>query len=88
MSKKKLKTTLLECTEILTEVMPTVCRILTEKNIEFDNKNKSEITIKDNNKKDILNIIEESCDIEEDKLKLLLQVYESNNIVYIRQKFN
>ena len=88
MTNKKLKNTLLECSDIVMEIMPNVCKILDEKNIEYNENNKSELTIKDNNKKDILKLIKESCNIDNNKIKLLLQVSESNNIVYIRQKFN
>ena len=88
MENKKLKNTLLECSEIVTEIMPNVCKILTDNKIDYTTLNQSEITIEDNNKKDIYNVIKDSCDIGNDKLKLLLQVTESNNNVYIRQKFN
>ena len=88
MTNKKLKNALLECSEIVMEIMPNVCKILTENKIDYTNTNQSEVTISGSNKKDILKLIKDSCDIEKNKLKLLLQVSESNNIVYIRQKFN
>ena len=88
MATKKMKTTLLECGEITASIIPNVCKILSSNNIEYLNNNQSEITIKDKNKKDILKLVKEYCDIDNDKLKLLLQFSESNNTVYIRQKFN
>ena len=88
MANKKLKNALLECSEIVMEIMPNVCKILTENEVDYTANNQSEVTISGSNKKDILNLINDSCDIGKDKLKLILQVSESNDIVYIRQKFN
>ena len=88
MKTKKLKNALLECSEIVMEIMPNVCKALTDNKIEYTHENQSEITIVGGNKKDIRSIITESCDIGNEKLKLLLQISESNNKVYIRQKFS
>lgn len=85
---KKMKDALLDCSQITEDIMDKISEELNSKGVTFTHDNKSEIIINDNTKKDIIEIIEKSGSISKERMKLLLQVSESNGNVYVRQKFN
>jgi hypothetical protein len=83
-----MKDALHDCEKVISEIMDKVDDILTENNISFIHTNKSEIIVENKGKEDVLNLINNINDVDENTIKLLLQVTESSNNVFIRQKFN
>ena len=83
-----MKDALLECEKVASDIMDKVDSKLTENNVDFIHTNKSEIIIENKDKKEIMDIISKIDDVDEQQSKLLLQVSESSNNVFIRQKFN
>ena len=83
-----IKDALLDCEDIVSDIMDKVSNELTENNVEFIHTNKSEIIVENSNKDNIINIILNIDELDHTKIKLLLQITESNGNVFIRQKFN
>lgn len=88
MTQQKMKDALLTCTDIAKDIMLKISDELKEKEINFSHKNQAEIIVDGKNKDDIVSVIENSNTVDKTQMKLLLQVSESNNKVFVRQKFN
>ena len=83
----KIKEALLECTDIISEIMDNVSDKLNENGFTYIHTSESEIIVNNTTKKDILNLISTIENVDSNKSKLMLQVTESNEKVFIRQKF-
>ena len=77
-----------ECEELSSSIMEKIDTALSSNDISFIHSNKSEIITENTSKEDIIDIILNIDDVNESNFKLLLQITESNEKVYIRQKFN
>lgn len=83
-----MKDALLDCEKIIDDIMDKVDNKLSENNVDFIHKNKSEIIVENTDKNSILGMLTTIDELDERQSKILLQVTESNNRVFIRQKFN
>ena len=83
-----IKDALLNCEDITSDIMDKIDNKLTENSIEFIHKNKSEIIIENKSKEDVIHLINDIDNLDSTKTKLLLNITESSNNVFIRQKFN
>lgn len=77
-----------ECNNISENIMDKVENVLMSNGIQYDKNGDFEIVIKDSSKDDVREKLSGLTDVEDHQLKLLLQITESNNNVFIRQKFN
>lgn len=84
---KDIKEAILNCSNITPNIMNNIEDALTENSIEFTHNNESEIIVYNVKKEDIITIIHNIDNIENDEYKLLLQIIESNDKVFIRLKF-
>ena len=85
---EKIKEAIKDCEELANNIMDKIDSALSSNNISFIHNNQSEIIVDNKSKDEILDIICDINDIDSTSSKLLLQVIESNEKVYIRQKFN
>lgn len=85
---EKIKEAIKDCEELANNIMDKIDSALSSNNISFIHNNRSEIIVDNKSKDEILDIICDIDDIDSTSSKLLLQVIESNEKVYIRQKFN
>lgn len=88
MKSNTVKDALNECIEISSDIMNKVGNQLSSEGLKFSRPSDSEIIIENNSKDDIKNLVYSIEGATEQQLKLLLQITESNNKVFIRQKFN
>lgn len=89
MAKDNIKKALKECEKYKSDIMDKVIHLLSSKSIKFtSNKKKTELVLSDTKEKEIKSLLLENLSIPKDTVKLLIDVKESNNHVYIRQKFN
>ena len=77
-----------ECNNLSKNIMDEVEAILMSNDIKYDKNGDFEIVIKDSNKDEVREKLSGLTDVEDHQMKLLLQITESNNNVFIRQKFN
>lgn len=77
-----------ECNNISENIMDKVENVLMSNGIQYDKNGDFEIVIKDSSKDDVREKLSGLTDVEDHQVKLLLQITESNNNVFIRQKFN
>ena len=77
-----------ECNNLSKNIMDEVEAILMSNDIKYDKNGDFEIVIKDSNKDEVREKLSVLTDVEDHQMKLLLQITESNNNVFIRQKFN
>jgi len=77
-----------ECNNISENIMDKVENALMSNGIQYDKNGDFEIVIKDSSKDDVKEKLSGLTDVEDHQVKLLLQITESNNNVFIRQKFN
>ena len=82
-----IKEALLECSDIISNIMNNVSNKLDEKGMSYTHNNDSEIIVNNSTKKDIVDMLGTMENIDPNKSKLMLQVTESNEKVFIRQKF-
>ena len=83
----KIKEAIKNCEDLTDTIMDMISDTLKENKIEFIQNNESEIVIENNTKENIREILL-SMDVDLITLKLLIQITENNDNVYIRQKFN
>jgi hypothetical protein len=84
---EKIKEAIKNCEDLTDTIMDMISDTLNENKIEFIQNNESEIVIENNTKENIREILL-SMDVDLTTLKLLIQITENNDNVYIRQKFN
>ena len=84
---EKIKEAIKNCEDLTDSIMDMISETLNENKIEFIQNNESEIVIENNTKENIREILL-SMDVDKSALKLLIQITENNDNVYIRQKFN
>jgi hypothetical protein len=77
-----------ECDEISSDVMNIVGNSLTDNGIEYSSLSDSEFVIDGERKNEIRDIISNNTEIDFSNAKIILQISESNNKTFIRQKFN
>lgn len=88
MTHGKMKDALICCNDTKQNIMTKITNALQNYEVEYMYNNQSEIVISGKSKEDITSIINNASDINKNQLNLMIQFSESNDKVYIRQKFN
>ena len=84
---KNITDELKECEGVLSDIMNKFEEILDEKGIEYSNINSSEIVIEGKSKNDILPLLSEIDGINENQIKMVIQITEVKDKVFIRKIF-
>ena len=88
MKSKKVKSAFIECNEISSDIMNRVSSHLTSEGVEHTRKNESEIIINNKSKDEIKDLVKNISGITKQQIKLILQISEINDKIFIRQKFS
>ena len=84
---KNIKEAILDCSDIISDIMDKIADRLSDNNIKFTHSNQSEIIAYNVEKIDIVDIVSDINELKDNKYKLLLQITEGNEKVFIRLKF-
>lgn len=83
---KNIYNALKECGSVVDTIMGDITSLLDKKKIKYTTNTDSELVVYGKTKSDIKDIL--LTDIPKDTLKLLIQITETDDKVFIRQKFN
>lgn len=84
---KNITDELKDCEGVLSDIMNKIEEILDEKGIEYSSINSSEIVIEGKSKNDILPLLSEIDGINENQIKMVIQITEVKDKVFIRKIF-
>jgi hypothetical protein len=83
-----IKEALTNCNDISSNIMDKVCDALSSEGISYKKTTNSEIVITNKTKKEVNECVVKNSGVSCQQLKLLLQISEGTDKVFIRQKFN